>query len=112
MGLLPRPILLKSPYLPILLGFGGLALLLIVETRSRLVYYHVHSFLDGQPGVEEERPATWYSVFCAPSPLQFGNVLRLSQVNAPVTAAEKATEAVTGARCCPTSPAQRRLISG
>jgi hypothetical protein len=44
-GLLPMPILLKSPYLPILIGFGGLALLLILVTRGRLGYHHDHSFL-------------------------------------------------------------------
>lgn len=37
-GLLPMQILLKSAYLPTLIGFGGLALLLVVVTRGRLGY--------------------------------------------------------------------------
>ncbi len=54
-GLLPMQILLQSPYLPTLIGFGGLALLLIVVTRGRLGYHQVHSLLNVGPGLDEEK---------------------------------------------------------
>lgn len=57
-GLLPIQILLKSAYLPTLIGFGGLALLLIVVTHGRLGYQQVHSLLGLGPGLDGEKTMT------------------------------------------------------
>ncbi len=52
-GLLPMQILLKGAYLPTLIGFGGLALLLIVVTRGRLGYQQARPLSDTEPALDD-----------------------------------------------------------
>jgi membrane protease YdiL (CAAX protease family) len=57
-GLLPMQILLKSAYLPTLIGFGGLALLLIVVTRGRLGYQQARPLSGPEPIPNERQTAS------------------------------------------------------
>ncbi len=54
-GLIPMQILLKSAYLPTLISFGGLALLLIVVTRGRLGYQPARPLSDPEPTLDERQ---------------------------------------------------------